>query len=249
VEDPAPYVLGHSDAELARLERQARVVDPITRRFVHEAGVGPGMRVLDVGSGAGDVALLLADVVGPDGQVVGFDRSADALETARAKAAARGLGNVTFVDGTIGELDLSGPFDAAVGRYVLQFQERPAELLAAVAERVAPGGPVVFHELDWSGVSSDPPVPPFERLCEWLREAIARSGANIHSGGSMPAVYRAAGLRDPVLRLEQRVGVGERARARCSRRSPTWRRRSGPGRSSKASRPRPRPTRTPCSPG
>lgn len=64
------YVLGHSDAELRRLETQARVKDPITRRFFVEAGVGPGMRVLDVGSGAGDVALLLAELVGESGQVV-----------------------------------------------------------------------------------------------------------------------------------------------------------------------------------
>jgi len=49
------YVLGHSDQELARLSEQARIVEPITRRFFREAGLVPGMRVLDVGSGAGDV--------------------------------------------------------------------------------------------------------------------------------------------------------------------------------------------------
>src|SRR5215470_3950998 len=73
--DQGSYVLGHSQGELRRLESQARVVDPITRRFVEEAGIGPGMRVLDVGTGAGDVAFLLADVVGSGGEVVGFDRS------------------------------------------------------------------------------------------------------------------------------------------------------------------------------
>ena len=67
------YILGHSAQELARLNAQARLVEPITRRFFQEAGIGAGMRVLDVGSGAGDVALLAAELVGSSGTVVGVD--------------------------------------------------------------------------------------------------------------------------------------------------------------------------------
>ena len=49
------YELGHSDWELKRLQRQARLVDPFTMQFFRDAGVAPGMRILDFGSGAGDV--------------------------------------------------------------------------------------------------------------------------------------------------------------------------------------------------
>jgi hypothetical protein len=58
------YVLGHSDRELARLAEQARLIGPITRRIFERAGIARGMRVLDVGSGVGDVAFLVADLVG-----------------------------------------------------------------------------------------------------------------------------------------------------------------------------------------
>lgn len=64
VSDRAPYVLGHSRAELHRLAAQARAVDPMTRRFMTEAGVGGAMRVLDVGCGGGDVSVLVAGLVG-----------------------------------------------------------------------------------------------------------------------------------------------------------------------------------------
>ena len=47
------YVLGHSDRKLARLKVQARLIGPITRGFMRDSGIEPGMRVLDVGSGAG----------------------------------------------------------------------------------------------------------------------------------------------------------------------------------------------------
>src|SRR5438477_11537486 len=96
VSDGVSYVLGHSQRELERLGTQARRVDPMTRRFFEAAGIAPGMRVLDVGSGAGHTALLLADLVGAGGEVVGVDRSATALATARARVAKRSLGNVTF---------------------------------------------------------------------------------------------------------------------------------------------------------
>jgi ubiquinone/menaquinone biosynthesis C-methylase UbiE len=62
------YVLGHTDAELKRLATQARLIDPITKRFLVSAGIKKGMRILDVGSGAGDVAILLAGLVGGRGK-------------------------------------------------------------------------------------------------------------------------------------------------------------------------------------
>ena len=205
-------MLGHSSAELRRLETQAAVIDPVTRRFMVEAGIGRGMRVLDVGSGAGDVAMLVADIVGPEGEVVGFDLSSVALDVARERAAARSLRHVRFVAGAVDELDLDGPFDAVVGRYVLQFQQDPAALLAAVAARALPGGLVLFHELDWSGLSSDPPAPTYERVCGWLQTAIERSGASARMGLALPGVFASAGLGDPELRLEQRLGAGDGAR-------------------------------------
>ena len=202
------YVLGHSDAELRRLAAQALVKDPMTRRFVTEAGVERGMRVLDVGSGAGDVAMLLANIVGNSGKVVGFDRSAAALEVARAKVAARSWKNVTFVAGTAADLPPGEPFDAVVGRYVLQFQADPSQLLAEVAARARQGAPIVFHELDWSGVSSTPPVPTYDQACSWGLRAVESSGATAHMGARLPATFRSAGLADPVLRQERLMATG-----------------------------------------
>ena len=120
------YVLGHSDRELERLRRQAQLIDPITLQFLTEAGVGKGMRVLDVGSGAGDVAFLAANLVGRAGQVVGVDRSAAALGRARTRAEENLLVNVTFRESELSAIAFDQGFDAAVGRYVLCFQPDPA---------------------------------------------------------------------------------------------------------------------------
>src|SRR5437016_10147391 len=58
------YALGHSEQELERLAHQAQVFAPFTRQLFEQAGIGPGMRILDVGSGAGDVSFLAAELGG-----------------------------------------------------------------------------------------------------------------------------------------------------------------------------------------
>src|SRR5262245_42152261 len=137
---PMQYVLGHGDRELERLATQARQIGPITRRIFVEAGIAPGLRVLDVGSGGGDVSLLLAELVGPKGEVVGADRSPVAIEAATRRVQAEGLANVRFVEGDPAVLAFDAPFDAIAGRYVLMFQPDPAAMLRGLARQLKPGG-------------------------------------------------------------------------------------------------------------
>ena len=54
----------------------------ICERCFREAGIGKGHRVLDVGSGVGDVALLLAHIVGSSGEVVGIERDPRSISRA-----------------------------------------------------------------------------------------------------------------------------------------------------------------------
>ena len=73
--DSGDYFLGHSDAEIERLAQQSAFYRDATEALLKSAGLGPGMRVLDIGSGAGDVSLLAAEMVGPSGAVLGIDRT------------------------------------------------------------------------------------------------------------------------------------------------------------------------------
>jgi len=203
-----PYVLGHSNRELERLSAQARIIDPITRTILNQAGVAPGMRVLDVGSGAGDVAFLAAELVGAMGEIVGVDRAAAAVAAARRRAAERPLHNVSFRVGDPSEMSFERPFDAVVGRYVLQFQPDPAAMLRNLAVHLRPGGVIVFHELDWEGARSFPPSLTYDRCCRWIAETIRLSGAETRMGVLLPSAFADAGLPVPSMRLEAVVGSG-----------------------------------------
>lgn len=205
-EDANEYVLGHSERELKRLRRQAQLVNPITRQYLIEAGIAPGMRVLDVGSGAGDVAFLAADLVGASGQVVGVDRSPNALALARSRAKERSLANVTFRESEFSAMAFDQLFDAAIGRYVLCFQPDPAALLSKIARLVRPGGIVLFHEPDREQMRSHPPTPTYDKTCQWVAETYRRTGVDVRMGVKLYSTFLAAGLAGPTMRLHAVIG-------------------------------------------
>ena len=199
------YILGHSDRELDRLNKQAHLIDPITRRFLCAAGIVPGMRVLDIGSGAGDVAFLAADLVGARGEVVGTDRSPAALATARRRADARSVRNVVFREGDPAEMTFDRPFDAVIGRYVLMFQRDPTAMLRGIASHARRGGVVFFHEPDLDGARSFPPAPTYDRCSQWIRDTLRLSGAEPRMGTKLFSTFIAAGLPAPSMQLETLV--------------------------------------------
>lgn len=205
------YVLGHSEREIDRLKAQARLIDPITRRFFREAGIVEGMRVLDVGSGAGDVAFLSAELVGAIGSVVGVDREPAAIDEARQRTANRSLSNVAFHVGDPAKIHFETPFDAIVGRYVLQFQNDPSAFLRQLRAHLRPGGIVVFHEIDWGGVGSIPPVPTYDRACHWGQASLRLHGTECRMGARLHATFVGAGLSPPTMRLEALLGGGPNA--------------------------------------
>jgi SAM-dependent methyltransferase len=205
--DPA-YVLGHTDRELTRLKTQARFIEPATRQFFREAGIDAGMRVLDIGSGAGDVAFLAAELVGAAGEVIGTDKSVAAVAAATRSARERGLSNVSFREGDPGELTFERPFDALVGRYVLLFQADPAALVRKVARHVQPGGTVVFHEPDWTAARSIPSAPIYDRCCAWIQAAFRLSGTDTNMAGRLFTSFVGAGFAAPTMRMQTFIGGG-----------------------------------------
>jgi protein-L-isoaspartate O-methyltransferase len=136
------YALGSTDAEHERLIRQASRLAPCTERFFRDAGIGPGQRVLDLGSGVGDVAMLAARIVGPSGEVVGIERDARSIARARARVADASLRKVSFTQSDVGQIPSDKLFDAAVGRFILQFVPDPVAVVRSLSQLVA--------NLDWA---------------------------------------------------------------------------------------------------
>ncbi|MGW1617463.1 class I SAM-dependent methyltransferase [Streptomyces sp. NPDC002285] len=191
----ASYQLGSEPTELERLALQGRALEPATRALLRAAGIRPGMRVLDLGSGAGDVSFLVAELVGPNGKVIGVEQSADAIALAEARARQRLVSNVRFVQGDIHEPASGGPFDAIVGRMVLMYAPDPPAVLRTQAELLRPGGVVAPVEMDMWAAGSRPDTPLVSHTVSWLIEAFDQANAPTALGPALVEVLRKAGLR------------------------------------------------------
>ena len=188
---------------------QHQLFGDLTRQFLAGAGITKGMKVLDLGSGAGDVSLTLAELVGPQGLVVGVDMNADILESARRRVEIAGWVNVEFRHGDIHEVDTGDSFDAVVGRWVLMYVPDPAQLLRDVSSRLRPGGIVAFQESDLQDPPRPyPPVPLHEQVLRWTTPPPGAPGPDVAMGLKLFQTYLAAGLSAPQLRLDAPIGGG-----------------------------------------
>jgi SAM-dependent methyltransferase len=209
------YVLGHADLEIERLQLQASVLSGVTRRLIRECRIGPGMRVLDIGCGVGDVSMLVAEAIGDTGSVVAFDREARAIEMARARAHAAGYRQIEFVVASDEAFPEWPAFDAAIGRYVLHHQTNPVAMIRRAAEVVRPGGVVAFHEpAGHVNACTLPNVDLYENLEKSLNPVFDAMLPHRDVGGRLIACFEDAGLPTPHLIWESIAGGYD---------SPLWR--------------------------
>ena len=209
----AQYAFGHSDRELERLARQAALVEPFTRQLFLEAGLSSGMRVLDVGGGMGDVAMLAAEFVGANGEVVGTDKSPIAVAAAQARAAQRNIRNVRFAEGDPAEMHFERSFDAIVGRFVLAHSMEPSEMLRKLRRHARPGALIIFQEPDHGGAHSSVPMPLFAQAMKWIADTIRASGRKPDTGLRLFSIYTSAGLPAPRMRYDSLIATPADARA------------------------------------
>jgi len=191
------YPFESSERERRRLVAQGELFAPLTERLLRRAGIGPGMRVLDIGCGAGDVALTAAALVGPLGSVVGVDRDAAHAAYAETRARASGVHNARFLVGDYRAIALEWPVDAITGRLVLMYALDPLEALRAALRNLKPGGAIALQE---SIVDYDAPVfiEPRDglaaRAAQWYQAGFRHAGVQPRMGLRLPALLRAAGL-------------------------------------------------------
>jgi len=209
----ATYTLGRTEAETVRLIKQSRLYDRSTRRLLEDAGVSAGMKVLDLGSGAGDVAFIAADLVGPTGAVVGVDSNPAVLQTARGRAAATGMEQVRFIEGDIRTVALPDDFDAVVGRLVMVYVGDPVEAVRVAASHVRPGGIVAFQDLDfampYAYASAGHLSPLMRQLWTWIIDVFRQSGAHVTMGMELHRTFLEAGLGAPEMALYAPIGGPE----------------------------------------
>lgn len=191
---PQPYVLGHSETELVRLERQGEIFGEQTRDVLRRAGISAGMNVLDIGCGVGDVAMIAAEMVGSTGQVLGIDSATEALPLARARAARAGYDWATFEAANIYGFQTDQLFDAVVGRFILMHVPDAVGALKAMVRLVRPQGIAAFVEMDIDQAGAVPEMSLLRTSIDWMSDTYRKVGADPNMGSKLHATFCDAGL-------------------------------------------------------
>lgn len=207
------YMLGHSDKEMDRLEKQGEYFKNLTKNLLICAGISKGMNVLDFGAGYGDVAIIASELVGETGKIVALEQSKDALERARYRLKAKGLNNISLFEGnenSLKELTQESKFDAVIGRHVLLHQKDPVDTFCRLVKFVKPGGIVAFHESDFSaGLWTKANMPLLKTVHDWIQRTLSTGGLDLDISKNIVHAFKNAGIRDRHIVREGMIEAGE----------------------------------------
>jgi SAM-dependent methyltransferase len=209
------YVLRGGTAGAERLRVLGRVLWPTTEALLRRVGVAAGMRCLDVGCGIGAVALELARLVGPAGQVLGIDLDGQALGLAAEQAERERL-PVLFRAGSALDLTEELSCDLAYARFLLSHLAEPERAVLGLARAARPGGVVVVEDTDFAGHFCYPACPAFDRYVALYREAVRRKGGDACLGPRLAELLENAGLGGVEVQVVSpafRTGEGKRLAA------------------------------------
>jgi SAM-dependent methyltransferase len=182
------YVLDHGlTGEAARLALMSRLLDPMHRRHIEMAQIGPGARTLEVGCGNGSISAWLADLVSPGGHAVASDID---LSLAVERP---GL-ELRQHDILSGPVEAQG-FDLVTARAVLHHLPDREKAIANMAASLKPGGWILLIEPDFLPVSVAEPEEVREFWDGWLTWARAR-GIDYHVGRSLAPRLAKLGLEE-----------------------------------------------------
>src|ERR1044071_3737602 len=157
--DPGASFHFHTGRPLAaRLGYDAGLVGALPDRAAESfAGVGrpfslgrlePGEKVVDVGSGGGFDSFIAAGQVGPRGQVVGVDMTAEMLAKSRQTAAVMGLAQVEFREGLAEALPVpDGWADVVISNGVINLCADKQAVFAEIFRVLRPGGRRQFADI------------------------------------------------------------------------------------------------------
>jgi SAM-dependent methyltransferase len=198
------YVLATGEAATHRLRVLHSLYGSGARRVLLRAGLERGMRVADLGCGVGMATTLLAQLVGPDGQVVGVDASGEQIARAR-ELLPPGVSNVSFIEASAADTGLPAEsFDLVYCRFLLLHLPEPPRALREMRRLLRQDGILVCEDGDLTSAGSHPPsaLDAFADL--WGRLGPTR-GLDYTLGRELFRMILAANFSSPEITFHQPV--------------------------------------------
>jgi len=179
-----------------RLNLLSGVLNPYTRQLLRTRGLSSGQSFLDMGCGGGNVAIMVADIVGNTGHVVGVDFDERIMQLAAKDAAAQDIHNISFKTSSAYDIAWHNEFDFAYARFLLSHLKAPAKVLDKMIKSVKPGGKVILEDVQFSGHFCYPTCDAFDQYINYYATVAHNNGQDPEIGITLFSMLREAGLQD-----------------------------------------------------
>lgn len=188
------YFLDDTPGGHARLAILNGLYNPHTLQALQRAGLGAGMRVLELGTGAGILTGEIARIVGPSGSVLSVDRSSAQVQA--LSGAGAGLpANVEVRQLAVSELDrLDETFDFVFARWILLHMTDTLAGVGAMARRVRPGGTLALEDCVTRTAFCYPRSPAFEQFLQGWLEVSRREHIAPNAGDELLSLFDQVGF-------------------------------------------------------
>jgi ubiquinone/menaquinone biosynthesis C-methylase UbiE len=186
-----------------RLNLLARVMLPTTLQLLNAVGINKGMRCLDVGCGGGHVTLLMARLVGPEGQVVGTDMDGEVIALAREDGRTAKLDNVEFRRADARMFQTTGEYDLVYARFLLSHLSEPERCLEEMVRACKVKGAIVLEDIDFSGSFCYPTCAAYDRYTQLYQDVVNQRGGDANIGPKLPGMLREADAENVLMSVIQ----------------------------------------------
>lgn len=206
------YDFGHFDEnenELSRLKRQAALAQELETQVLRGAGLGTGMKVLDLACGPGIVTRLMASIVGPTGQVTGVDLSTALLAEARSEPTREDSAPLDFQQGDVYALPFEDEsFDFVYARLLFQHLAKAQDALSEIRRVLRPGGMLCVMDIDDDWLFIYPEPDSFRAFTKAAGRGQSSAGGDRNVGRKLGTYLSKAEFADVTVQV---ISVGSAA--------------------------------------
>jgi SAM-dependent methyltransferase len=200
------YVWGTDQSEQQRLLDQVALYRTEASWLLDQLPVGTGARAIDLGCGPLGILDLLADKVGPQGEVVGLEFEERFVRMAQGLLADKGIENVEVIGGDATATGLPGSsFQIAHERLLLIVVPKAERVIEEMVRLVEPGGVVVLEDVDLCSWVCEPPHQAWTELYSTFGTLYGLDGKDLNVGRRLPGLLRSAGLENVEFKAHSRL--------------------------------------------
>lgn len=188
------YIIGVGKNDEDRLLLLNELFGRTSKDLLLKAGLKPGMHVLEVGCGTGNMTKWIAKQVGDNGHVTAVDISSEQLQIAEENCSESN--NITFIASSLFDLKKTKQFDLIYSRFLIMHLQNPFKGLQHLTQLLKPNGVLVSEEATNSITACYPESPIFKKYREMVMALFKKNNIDYDIGEKLYSYFQKLKLRD-----------------------------------------------------